>query len=210
MKSRTSSQPALSLSERKRKAILDAALQEFDARGFAATSMDQVATRANVSKRTIYNHFSSKEELFDAIRSDLFCKIASIEYQYQHAACLTKQLQAIATQQVELICSDAFVTFARISIPRSLQSVDVAKTTYREFHASHRTILNWIKAAVADGRLQLDDPQFAARQFLGLLNTGLLWPQLIGGQRSPSNAVKKRVIRTTVSMFLSQYQRKSA
>ncbi len=50
----------------KRRAILTAAQQLFLARGYAGTSMDQVADAADVSKRTAYRHFGSKEDLFRA------------------------------------------------------------------------------------------------------------------------------------------------
>jgi TetR/AcrR family transcriptional regulator of autoinduction and epiphytic fitness len=200
-----SRRPELTLTQRKRRAILDAALAEFDAGGFQATSMDQVAARANVSKRTVYNHFASKEKLFEAIRSELFDEIARIEFEYDPAAPLSQQLQTIASQQVELLCSEPFVTFARISIPLSLRCKDVAKTTFREFHASQKTILNWIRAATGDGRLAVKDAKFATRQFVGLLNAGVFWPRLIGGQPAPSGAAKKKVVNATVSMFLHEY-----
>jgi AcrR family transcriptional regulator len=48
-------------------AILLAALDEFSARGFAATRLDDVAKRAGVAKGTIYLHFADKEELFQEI-----------------------------------------------------------------------------------------------------------------------------------------------
>ncbi|MFP4904840.1 TetR/AcrR family transcriptional regulator, partial [Paraburkholderia sp. BR14261] len=43
------------LTDRKRAAIVAAAIDEFLASGFDATSMDRIAARANVSKRTVYN-----------------------------------------------------------------------------------------------------------------------------------------------------------
>lgn len=51
----------------RREAILLAALDEFSARGFAATRIEDVATRAGVAKGTIYLHFADKEELFREI-----------------------------------------------------------------------------------------------------------------------------------------------
>lgn len=47
--------------------ILQGAMQEFLARGYAAASMDRVATAAGVSKATIYSHFGDKERLFKAL-----------------------------------------------------------------------------------------------------------------------------------------------
>jgi len=47
--------------------LLDAALDHFVARGFAATRLDDVAKSAGVSKGTLYLYFCSKEELFKAV-----------------------------------------------------------------------------------------------------------------------------------------------
>jgi AcrR family transcriptional regulator len=56
----------------KRQAILDAALDEFAANGFAAARMDDVAERAGVAKGTIYLYFKDKEALFqELVRSSL-------------------------------------------------------------------------------------------------------------------------------------------
>jgi AcrR family transcriptional regulator len=47
--------------------ILDAALEEFVARGFAATRLDDIAKRAGCTKGTIFLYFATKEELFKAM-----------------------------------------------------------------------------------------------------------------------------------------------
>lgn len=47
--------------------LLDAALDHFVERGFAATRLDDVARAAGVSKGTLYLYFSSKEDLFKAV-----------------------------------------------------------------------------------------------------------------------------------------------
>jgi len=51
----------------RRKAIIEAALDEFIARGYAATRLDDVAQRAGVAKGTIYLHFKDKEALFQEL-----------------------------------------------------------------------------------------------------------------------------------------------
>jgi AcrR family transcriptional regulator len=50
--------------EERRTAILDAALAAFSERGYHATSLDDVAGEAGVSKALIYEHFASKQELY--------------------------------------------------------------------------------------------------------------------------------------------------
>src|ERR1700761_1982903 len=62
----------LRLTDRKRAAVISAAIEEFLAAGFEATSMDRIAARAGVSKRTVYNHFPGKEALFAAILQQLW------------------------------------------------------------------------------------------------------------------------------------------
>jgi AcrR family transcriptional regulator len=49
--------------EERRTAILDAALTAFSQKGYHATSLDDVAGEAGVSKALIYEHFASKQEL---------------------------------------------------------------------------------------------------------------------------------------------------
>lgn len=51
----------------RRQAILDAALVEFAADGFAATRLDDVARRAGIAKGTLYLYFADKEALFEAL-----------------------------------------------------------------------------------------------------------------------------------------------
>ena len=51
----------------RRQAIIDAAMDEFIARGYAATRLDDVARRAGVAKGTIYLHFKDKESMFEEL-----------------------------------------------------------------------------------------------------------------------------------------------
>jgi AcrR family transcriptional regulator len=53
----------------RRAAIVEAALEEFIARGFTATRLDDVARRAGVAKGTIYLHFRDKESMFEELIS---------------------------------------------------------------------------------------------------------------------------------------------
>jgi AcrR family transcriptional regulator len=51
----------------RRGAIIEAAMDEFISRGFAATRLDDVASRAGVAKGTIYLHFKDKESMFEEL-----------------------------------------------------------------------------------------------------------------------------------------------
>src|ERR1700712_204892 len=67
---RPAAQPVSNRAERaaeRRGAIVEAAIDEFIARGFAATRLDDVAKRAGVAKGTIYLHFKDKQSMFEEL-----------------------------------------------------------------------------------------------------------------------------------------------
>ncbi|OUC95747.1 TetR/AcrR family transcriptional regulator [Streptomyces swartbergensis] len=51
--------------QRLRTAILDAALELFTEQGYAATTIDQIAERADLARRTVFNHFPRKRDMLD-------------------------------------------------------------------------------------------------------------------------------------------------
>jgi len=65
-------------SEARRAAIVQAALDEFCARGFAATRIDDVAARAGVAKGTIYLYFDDKEALFREIVTTMLVPLVAV------------------------------------------------------------------------------------------------------------------------------------
>jgi len=56
----------MSAAQNKKKLILDIATQLFTRFGFAKTSLDEIATAAQIAKGTVYYYFPSKEDLFIA------------------------------------------------------------------------------------------------------------------------------------------------
>jgi AcrR family transcriptional regulator len=53
--------------EKTQAAIVNAATRIFGERGFAATTMDDIAAAARVAKGAVYHHFPTKEALFEAV-----------------------------------------------------------------------------------------------------------------------------------------------
>jgi len=67
------------------KELIDAALEIFVEKGYAAARLDEVAKRAGVSKGTVYLYFTNKEELFKAvIRDGIVSDLANIEEIIDH------------------------------------------------------------------------------------------------------------------------------
>jgi AcrR family transcriptional regulator len=57
--------------EATRRALLDAAADLFATSGYAATSIEDVVGRARVTRGALYHHFRSKEDLFEAVYTEL-------------------------------------------------------------------------------------------------------------------------------------------
>ncbi|HWJ08865.1 MAG TPA: TetR/AcrR family transcriptional regulator [Nocardioides sp.] len=69
-----------SRTEATRQGVLDAAADEFAAFGFRRTSMDAIGRRAGLSRATLYLHWSSKEQLFRDLVTQLHAdRIAAME-----------------------------------------------------------------------------------------------------------------------------------
>ena len=58
-------------SEATRAALLETAAEMFAARGFARTSLDEIATATQVTRGAVYHHFESKQGLFEAVLEQL-------------------------------------------------------------------------------------------------------------------------------------------
>jgi AcrR family transcriptional regulator len=126
----------------RRDAILEAALDEFYARGFAAARLDDVAARAGVAKGTIYLYFADKEALFEElVRFQLYPVIGSFE------AALKSDLplRALVDQAIEIFSHQVFGT-RRALIMRLIMSEGPRFPALAEFY--YREVLSRILGAV--------------------------------------------------------------
>jgi len=75
----------------KEAAIIEAARVTFLAHGYDGASMDEIALTAGVSKRTVYNRFRSKEELFAAAIEETCRRILPVDMAAIEASRTTEQ-----------------------------------------------------------------------------------------------------------------------
>ncbi|MBI6620900.1 TetR/AcrR family transcriptional regulator [Pseudomonas corrugata] len=195
------------LTERKREAILQAAIAEFRSSGFEITSMDKIAATAGVSKRTVYNHFPSKEELFAEILNRLWNSItAEQDMPYSPQKPLREQLQALLQAKLHMLADENFLDLARIAVAATIHSSERAQDMVSRMGQREEGLTAWIRQAQADGRLKPVEPAFAAQQMHGLLKTFAFWPQVSMGQPSLTEEEQTQVIESALDMFLSRYQ----
>jgi AcrR family transcriptional regulator len=117
----------------RREAILAAALDEFSARGFAATRLDDVAQRAGVAKGTIYLYFRDKESLFqELIRTMLTPLVGTIEAMGK----ADLPISALAEHFVDLFVREVYETrrkdVIRLMIAEGRRFPNLAEFYYRE------------------------------------------------------------------------------
>ncbi|WP_339430905.1 TetR/AcrR family transcriptional regulator [Pseudomonas sp. EA_65y_Pfl2_P78] len=196
------------LTDRKREAIIQAAIAEFRANGFEITSMDKIAATAGVSKRTVYNHFLSKEALFAEIFNQLWARISdepSVIYRPDQP--LSDQLRQILQAKVQMMADENFLTLARVAIAATVHSPERAQNMVERMGEHEGSLTVWIRAAQADGRLKPVDPEFATHQVQGLLKAFGFWPQMSMGRAALDADMQNTVAESALEMFLARYQR---
>jgi TetR/AcrR family transcriptional regulator of autoinduction and epiphytic fitness len=193
-------------SELKRAAILEAAVAEFQAQGFRDTSMDRIAEHASVSKRTVYNHFESKEVLFRAIVGEMLSEQDNaLDIAYDSERSLEEQLLELVYQDIELLRDDAFVGMARVLMAESFSTPDLVRNAFGDAAQAEDPIARWIKAAAADSRLVVEDLHLATMQLKSLLKGLLFWPLVIGYGKRPTKKQVNSIATGSVRMFLDHY-----
>lgn len=196
----------LKLTDRKRQAIVDAAIAEFRASGFESTSMDKIAATAGVSKRTVYNHFPSKDELFAQILDQLWCRTSALkETPYLPDVPLRQQLLEILWKKMELLQDGYFLDLARVAIAEAIHSPERGHEMVARLSSKEEAATLWLRAAQADGKLRDADPVLASHMLQGQLKAFAFWPQVTMNQPPLDKATQQQVIETTVDMFLAYY-----
>lgn len=202
----TEARPKDRLTDRKRQAIVQSAIDEFRAHGFGATSMDRVAATAGVSKRTVYNHFPSKEALFAEIMIQLWdASAAQVDLAYTPDRPLRAQLLELLWQKMRMLCDASFIDLARVAIAETIHSPARAQEMVARLGDREEGVTLWLRAAAADGKLKLPDAVFAAHQLQGLVKGFAFWPQITMGQPTLPAAVQQQVVESAVDMFLACY-----
>ncbi|WP_172384201.1 TetR/AcrR family transcriptional regulator [Streptomyces sp. MNP-20] len=163
-----------SRSARKRGAIMDAATQVFVDKGYAGTSMDDIAKLAAVSKQTVYKHFADKEKLFAEIvlatthRADAMIDlVADIP---ADADRLEENLARLARQFLTALTQPQVLQLRRLIIANADTFPELGAAWYEQgFERVLATLAGTFRHLADAGLLRIDDPLLAAHHFSGLL-----------------------------------------
>lgn len=200
----------LTRSQQKRQAILDAAKRAFQEQGVQGTSMDALASLAQVSKRTVYNHFATKEALVMQLITELWQRaMQQIDVAYDPTQALQPQLSAVVEAEIEAICSKEYLELARVALGHLFYHPDALQKEMQKISAQETAITRWLRAAAEDGKLKPLDIEFASGQLHNLFKGHCFWPQLLKMAPVLDPRQRQELADSSVAMFLSYYQKRS-
>ena len=195
------------LSERKNKDIVHAAQAIFMEQGYNKASMAQIARRADVSTATLYNHFSSKQELFGAVMRDLWEDLSlDINEEKLSKLDVTKGLVKIGTQYAEFLGQDIMRPLFRVIIAEAETFPELGKELYIQGKKPYLDRIEaYLKTKTKEGVLSVKNPEIATRQFLGMINDVVFWPRFLVVDLEISANEQKKIIKEAAETFLARY-----
>ncbi|MDN5748682.1 MAG: TetR/AcrR family transcriptional regulator [Pseudonocardia sp.] len=205
--------PPLSRSARKRADILGAAEELFLAHGYLGASVDDVASRAHVSKPTVYAHFGNKEALFVAVVSAMTGDAGDRVLDHRAAESdeldddVARHLRSYALRQLTVVLQPRLLQLRRLVIGEVARFPELADALFDGGPARAITELTHLVAAYAErGLLHVDDPRVAATHLNWLvMGAPLNVAMLLGDKGIPSEEALIRHVKEAVRIFVAAH-----
>lgn len=195
----------LTRSQQKHLDIINAAKEEFIEHGFLAANMDRITSSAEVSKRTLYRHFESKEVLFESVLTIINDSVnENVSYQFDEEKSTEEQLNDIAYKEIEILYQIYGISLARTIVMEFLRQPDMAKNLITNIY-SIRAITQWFNAAIEAGRLKNVDSKLMTDVYVSLFQGLLFWPQVMNLDTEPTGDAVKSKVDTVTSIFIQSY-----
>jgi TetR/AcrR family transcriptional regulator of autoinduction and epiphytic fitness len=196
----------LTLSEKKRIRIVETASGLFLDSGYGNVSMDEIARVSGVSKRTVYNHFSGKEELFGEIVRGLWNDFMIPKVAESASVQPREALIGFSHQMLVLLRSKKFTKMIRMILSEGERFPELHRMLGEK---GVRTFISrlaeYISGLNSQGLISTSDPLLAAQQYLGMVKESLFWPVFLGSLPMPDEARDKDVIESSTDLFLRMY-----
>lgn len=195
---RPSAERAAELSER----IRNAAQQLMAERGFAAVSLDTIASAAGVTKRTIYARYASKLDLLkDVLRTLLNEITSSLKQSGQHGDA-RQCLQRLALHLLNHLLDEKCITWMRLATSELIQHAEFRDVLRALVEDGINFVAEALDSLSERGLFSVHDNRLAARFFVSLVHEPVMhWAYL--GIPAPSKAAQKRYADEVVTFFLA-------
>jgi len=171
-----------------RERILEAAFRAFRKSGYATTSTLEIATRARVSKRELYELVGNKQEMLIACISERAKRLdvpADLPV-LRNRETLEQVLTTFGTKFVREVSDPAVIAVFRLAIAEAVQAPEVARALNSIGREASRAAMRKIMAEAQASRLLMGRPAELAEQFGGLLWRDLLVSLLLGVAERPT------------------------
>lgn len=194
------------ISEEKKDSIIHAASDLFLCRGYGSVSMDEIASEANVSKRTVYNHFPAKDVLFAEVVRLTWKDLPHPEVPDGEGHTVRQALTDYCLELVNLLHSEKFIKLLRLVMGESGRFPELKKM-YSEsgIRPTIETLSEYLRAQTAEGKLKTDDPLLASKQLIGMVKESLFWPVQLGIAPEPTEEEERRIVNSSIDLFLKNY-----
>lgn len=161
--------------------IIQAATQEFLAKGLDAASMHNIARVAEVSKRTLYKYFPTKDELYSALIDELLDRVYDMnQLSYATDIPIKEQLEKIVDNKIELFMSDSFLNMSKIILGEMLKSRRPSDEQLARMYNTEAMFVQWIDEGKKDGKISSEtESEIIARQFYSILKGQTFYPLLL-------------------------------
>ena len=172
------------LPEERPEQILDAALNVFAEHGISAARLEEIASRAGVSKGTIYLYFPSKEELFrEVVRRKVVPLIANADASIRAEGTAEDQLRRYLVHQWECLGLEDSEGWIRVVLLELHKFPDLAEFHWNEVVTrSNRILGDIIRRGVESGEFRPVEPETAVQMVKAVILMHVLWT----GPRAPS------------------------
>jgi TetR/AcrR family transcriptional repressor of mexJK operon len=194
----------------KRQAIIEAASNRFFEDGFAATSIEQVAADAGVSKVTIYNHFGDKRALFTAsVEQECEKMRGYFDLDQTPEGSIEDRLAVIAQAMFEFLSRPEMIQFERRIAAETEHEPAIGEAFLKAGPWRMKEGFSAYLAREAEaGALKIADPMLAAEQFVSMAKGMGDLERRFGSL--PSDADNARRVKGAVDVFLAAYGTKAA
>jgi AcrR family transcriptional regulator len=191
---------------RKRGLIITAAQRVFLEFGYGDASMDRVAEEAEISKRTLYNYFESKYELFAAVIMKLCENVmpSSADAKDKQDWSQEEYLKWLAINFLQHIYLSEQIELYRTVVAESRNFPELGIEFFDgPASASERVIYDYLVSQVNTGCLSIKSPSIAASQFLGMLKSNMQMKLLLGKRKRVALTEIEEIAESSVDLFLN-------
>jgi TetR/AcrR family transcriptional repressor of mexJK operon len=188
--------------------ILDVAAELFLTEGYGVTSIDAIARRARIAKRTLYSRYRDKAELFGAVVHQLIDRLRpGDDAALFDGGTLEEILTRLAQFILQAALSPPSLALHRIILAEAIRFPELA--TVASEQGGNREAVSRIGALLereaAPGKLSRHDTAFAAAQFLQMV-VGLPQRRAMGLGTPMTRSELDGWTRDTVAFFLTGLQ----